>query len=454
MKIQSINPATEDINREFDLFSPKSVLDICKKAKNAFQHWKKVPITKRCEHLHKLAQVLRNKKTEYAKLMTLEMGKPIEQSEKEIEKCAWTADYFAEHAEKWLQDEIIKTEAPQSLVAHEPLGVILSIMPWNFPFWQVIRFAVPALAVGNVSILKHANTVPICAFALEEAFKLADFPENVFTTILTDHNFIKKLFKGCWIQGVSLTGSVAAGKQVGKLAGENIKKFVLELGGSDPFIVLEDADIKLAAQGATQGRVVNSGQSCIAAKRFIVVESVANEFISEFVAQMKKLIVGDPFDRATQVGPMANQLQVETLEQQVKKSVALGAKVNVGGKRMLRQGYFFEPTVLTEVKKNMPVFKEEVFGPVAPVFVVKNTEQAIQLANESNLGLGASLWTKNLEKGNQLARDIEAGLVFVNRIVASDPRLPFGGIKESGIGRELSRYGLLEFANIKTIVIS
>lgn len=454
MEIQSINPATETVNQTFETLTDTETFQICKNARKAFHAWKKIPIAKRCDYLKKLAAVLKSKKNEYGKLITLEMGKPIQQSIAEIEKCAWAADFFAEQAESWLADEIIKTEAKKSFIAYEPLGVILSIMPWNFPFWQLIRFAVPALAAGNVSILRHSNSVPMCAMAIEEAFQLAGFPEHVFKTIITDHPVIKKIIRRNAVDGVSLTGSIAAGKIIGELSGKYIKKFVLELGGSDPFIVLKDADIDTAAAGAVEGRNVNSGQSCVASKRFIVVKEVADEFIQKFIEKMRALKIGDPLDSTVQTGPLANQHQLDLLEDQVKRSVAMGAQIAIGGKKLSSPGYFFEPTVITHVKKNMPVFKEEVFGPVAPVMIVNNEKAAIKLANDSMLGLGSSLWTSDLNNAENVARQIESGLVFINSIVKSDPRLPFGGIKQSGIGRELSRHGMLEFVNIKSIVIS
>jgi len=454
MRIESINPATEEINATFETDSDEKVIQICKNSRFAFSSWKIIPVFERAHYLNQLANILRQNKNKYAKLITIEMGKPIKQSIAEIEKSAMTADYYANHVEQWLADEFIQTEAKKSFVTHEPLGVILSIMPWNFPFWQLIRCAVPALAVGNVSILRHSNNVPMCAKAIEEAFQLAGFPDGVFRTIITEHDIIKKITRRNLIDGVSLTGSVAAGQTIGKLAGQHIKKSVLELGGSDPFIVLSDADLDVATDGAVEGRNVNSGQSCVSSKRFIVVKKIADEFINRFVTKMKKLRVGDPLDENTSTGPMANKHQLELLDTQVKKSVAQGATIMTGGKKIFEKGYFYEPTVITRIKKHMPVFKEEVFGPVAPVFIVNNEKQALKIANDSKLGLGATLWSKDLDKAEKLSREIESGMVFVNGIVKSDPRLPFGGVKESGIGRELSRYGLLEFVNTKSIVIN
>lgn len=327
-------------------------------------------------------------------------------------------------------------------------------MPWNFPFWQALRCAIPALTVGNVCVLRHSNSVPICALAIEEAFKLAGFPDNVFRTIITDHETVSKLIKSKYIDAVSLTGSTEAGSTVAKVAGKSIKKVVLELGGSDPFIVLEDADIAFTCEKARTSRNNSSGQSCIAAKRFIVVKKVAKEFTERYVALTKEVIVGDPMDPSTQLGPMANEQQLLKLEEQVSDAISKGAKLECGGKRLYEKGYFYSPTVLSNIKKNMKVAKEEVFGPVSPIIVVKDEAEAIKVANSTTYGLGASIWTKDLDRGERIARQMQVGIVGVNRIVRSDPRMPFGGVKQSGIGRELSRYGLLEFANIKSVLIS
>jgi acyl-CoA reductase-like NAD-dependent aldehyde dehydrogenase len=453
MKVISTNPATGQVNKEFDTFSKEQIDGVCRASREAFEEWRGLELSDRTEYMKKLAIALRAKREEYARSMTIEMGKPIRQSLAEIEKCAWTADVYADNADRWLADEIVQAEAKKSFVTLQPLGVILNVMPWNFPFWQALRCAIPSLVVGNVSILRHSNSVPISAMAIENAFVAAGFPPNVFRTVITDHDEVKRLIRSKFIDGVSLTGSLEAGMDVGAVAGKNVKKVVLELGGSDPFIVLEDADIQAAAQKAAESRNVNSGQSCIAAKRFIVVKSVADEFTRSLVACMQKQKVGDPMDMITDTGPMANKKQLETLEDQVKRSLDVGATIACGGKRMQTNGYFYEPTVLTNVKPNMPVAKEEVFGPVAPVIVVKNEIEAIKLANNSSFGLGASVWTKDAGRGERVARAIEAGMVYVNSMVVSDPRFPFGGVKASGVGRELSRYGLLEFANIKSVVI-
>lgn len=381
------------------------------------------------------------------------MGKPIKQGVAEVEKCAWTAEVYADNGEKWLEEELVQADGKKHIVTFEPLGVILSVMPWNFPFWQALRFGIPTLTAGNVSILRHSNVVPMCALTIEEAFKEAGFPENVFRTIITDHKLVASLIRSDLINGVTVTGSVGVGSRVGQLAGKYIKKFVLELGGSDPFVVLEDANIQFACKSAAQGRLINSGQSCIAAKRFIVVKEIAEEFTEKFVEFTKALKVGNPLEQDTDVGSLVNEQQRQLLEAQVKDAVDKGATVLTGGKRIEGRGFFYEPTILSNVKKNMKVVKEEVFGPVAPIIVVKNEKEAIRVANDSEFGLGASVWSTNEEGVIRVARALQAGAVFVNGIVKSDPRLPFGGIKKSGIGRELSHYGLKEFVNIKAINI-
>ncbi|MBI4009743.1 MAG: NAD-dependent succinate-semialdehyde dehydrogenase [Candidatus Aenigmarchaeota archaeon] len=452
-KIISINPATEEINKEFELYSKEQVVKICKDSRKAFKEWKNLDIKERGNYLRNLADVLRRKKEEYGRLITIEMGKPIKQGVAEVEKCAWTAEVYADNGEKWLEEELVQADGKKHIVTFEPLGVILSVMPWNFPFWQALRFGIPTLTAGNVSILRHSNVVPMCALTIEEAFKEAGFPENVFRTIITDHKLVASLIRSDLINGVTVTGSVGVGSRVGQLAGKYIKKFVLELGGSDPFVVLEDANIQFACKSAAQGRLINSGQSCIAAKRFIVVKEIAEEFTEKFVEFTKALKVGNPLEQDTDVGSLVNEQQRQLLEAQVKDAVDKGATVLTGGKRIEGRGFFYEPTILSNVKKNMKVVKEEVFGPVAPIIVVKNEKEAIRVANDSEFGLGASVWSTNEEGVIRVARALQAGAVFVNGIVKSDPRLPFGGIKKSGIGRELSHYGLKEFVNIKAINI-
>jgi succinate-semialdehyde dehydrogenase / glutarate-semialdehyde dehydrogenase len=379
------------------------------------------------------------------------MGKPITQSEAEVEKCAWTADLYAEKAVEWMKDELSKTDAVKSYVIHQPLGVVLSIMPWNFPFWQAFRFAIPAILMGNTSVLRHSNVCPGSGLAIEEVFRNASFPDGVFSTIISDHEIASKLIASDLIRGVSLTGSVEAGRRIGEQAGKNLKKCVLELGGSDPFIVLEDANVERAAKVGADARLINSGQSCIAAKRFIVVDAIAKEFIEEFILAFERKKTGDPMQRDTDVGPLVNSEAVVGLDKQVRESVSMGAKVEIGGKPREGPGAFYEPTVLTRVKPEMPVMREEVFGPVAPVYLVPDEKEAIRVANDSEYGLGASLWTNNFGKVSLLVREIDSGAVFVNALVKSDARMPFGGVKNSGIGRELSKYGLIEFSNTKSV---
>lgn len=451
MKIKSINPATEEINKEFEIFSEEEIIKITKESRKAFIEWKKQDLSDRKNYLLKLADVLRKKKNEYGRLATIEMGKPIKQAVAEVEKCAWTAEVYAEKASEWLQEEEVNADGKKHLVTFEPLGIILSIMPWNFPYWQALRFAIPALVVGNVSILRHSSNVPMCALAIEESFKEAGFPKSVFRSIFTDHKMVGKLIESDEINGISLTGSLGAGSRVGELAGKNIKKCVLELGGSDPFIVLEDSDINLACKNAIQGRMINTGQSCIAAKRFIVVEKIAKQFTKKLIEYNMVLKTGDPLDENTDIGPLANEQQLKEIELQVRDAVKKGGKILDGGKRIGNKGYFFQPTIISDVNPKMMVVKDEVFGPVAPIIIVKDSIEAVKVANDTDLGLGASVWGKDENKAMEIARKLDAGSIFINSIVKSDPRMPFGGIKKSGIGRELSHYGLKEFVNVKAI---
>ncbi len=449
MKFHTINPATEEIIDEYELMPQERVLEVAKKSSHAFNEWKKLGVSERSKYFRKLARVLRANKEKYSKIMTAEMGKPIKQSLSEVEKCAWTAEVYADNAEKWLEEENVIADGEKHFVAFEPLGTILAIMPWNFPFWQAFRFGIPTLIAGNTAILKHSNQVPQCALAIEESFNEAGFPDFVFKSIITDHESVGELLKSDLIHGVSLTGSTAAGSRIAEIAGRNLKKVVLELGGSDPFIVLEDSDIELAAKNAVSGRTLNSGQSCIAAKRFIVAKEIAGQFSGKFSEYTEALVVGDPMDMKTDVGPLVNKEGLMQIELQVQDAISKGAKVLCGGKKPDRKGYFYMPTVLSNTKSNMKVVSEEVFGPVAPVIVVENEEEAVKIANNSEYGLGASIWTKNEAKGLQMAKKLEVGDVFINSIVKSDPRMPFGGVKKSGIGRELSKYGLKEFVNAK-----
>ncbi len=450
--IETVNPATGEKLASYELQPIDEVAGVAKRAKQTYySKWGSLSISEREEYLRSLAKAIRSKKSEYAKLMTSEMGKPILQSEAEVEKCAWAAEVYAENAEAWLQDEFAKTDSKLSYVTYQPLGVILSIMPWNFPFWQAFRFAIPALAAGNTSLLRHSSVCTGSALAIQEAFENAGFPEGVFTTIITDHDTAAQLIESEPIAGVSLTGSVEAGQRVAEVAGKSLKKCVLELGGSDPFIVLSDADVEAAAKVGVDARLVNSGQSCIASKRFIVEESVAKEFTEKFVSEVQKKKTGDPMDRSTDVGPLSSRQAVETLDLQVKDAMAKQSRVLIGGRARDGPGAFYEPTVLDRVGMNMKVLSEEVFGPVAPVLSVPSEDEAIRIANDSEFGLGASLWTNDFARAKKLARRIESGMVFVNALVKSDPRMPFGGIKKSGIGRELSKFGLKEFVNVKSV---
>ncbi|MBI2657938.1 NAD-dependent succinate-semialdehyde dehydrogenase [Candidatus Woesearchaeota archaeon] len=451
MKFKTINPATEEVIAEHEIMPKEKVFGVAEDSRNAFSEWKQLDISERAVYFRKLAKVLRDNREEHSGLMALEMGKPVKQGLAEVEKCAWTAEFYASNAEKWLEEEQVIADGKRHFVAFEPLGTILSIMPWNFPFWQAFRFGIPTLIAGNVSILKHSNVVPQCALAIEGVFREAGFPENVFRTIISDHETAADLVKSDIIKGVSLTGSTAAGARIAELAGRSLKKVVLELGGSDPFIVLDDADAEFAAKNAVSGRNLNSGQSCIAAKRFIVMKNIADEFSRIFAEETNSLVVDNPMDMKTDVGPLVNKEGLAAIELQVHDAVIKGAKVLTGGKRLERKGYFYKPTVLSGIKMGMKVVAEEVFGPVAPIIVVHDEEEAIRIANNTEFGLGSSVWTGNESKGLKMAKRLEAGDVFINSIVKSDPRMPFGGIKKSGIGRELSKYGLREFVNIKGI---
>lgn len=448
-----MNPATGEYLDSYPVFRDGEVMQVARRASAAFEKWRKLSVDERSDYLRKLASALRKKKNDYARIMTLEMGKPISQSQAEIDKCAWTAEYYSENAKKWLSEEYVETDAKSSFVEFDPLGVVLSVMPWNYPFWQVLRFAIPTVAAGNTTILRHSTVCPGSALAVEDAFENAGFPDGVFASVITGHDAVAKLIESKEIAGVSLTGSVEAGRRIGELAARNFKKFVLELGGSDPYIVLEDADVREAAKTGANARILNSGQSCIAAKRFIVVESAAEEFVEEFASQIGKKVVGDPRDPKTEVGPLVNTQAVETLDEQVRSSVSEGARVRVGGKPLGGKGAFYPPTVLDNVKLDMKVLREEVFGPVAPVYVAHDEAEAVKVANDSDFGLGSSLWTTDMDRAKRIAREIQSGMVFVNALTKSDPRMPFGGVKRSGIGRELSKYGLREFVNIKSVNI-
>ncbi len=453
MSIQSINPATEEVIETFEPHTNAQVNQALDEAHNAFLSWRETTFAERGAVLHRVATYLREHKAELARLATLEMGKPIVESEAEVEKCAWNCDFYADNAEKFLADERIATNARESYVSFLPLGVVLALMPWNFPYWQVFRFAAPALMAGNTIVLKHASNVSLTALRMERIFQDCGLPEGAFRTVLVPGAETRRIIEDPRIAAVTLTGSDAAGVSVASTSGQVLKKTVLELGGSDAFIVLEDADLDAAAQMAVRARYQNTGQSCIAAKRFIVVEPVADAFEQKFVEAAAKLRVGDPLDRETQVGPMARGDLRDALEKQVQESLKMGARAVLGGKPLARKGYFFEPSIVTNVTPEMPLFREETFGPVAAVIRARDTEDAVELANDSNFGLGGNLWTSNIERARSLARHLESGAVFINGMTASDPRLPFGGIKHSGYGRELSSFGIREFVNIQTIWI-
>lgn len=452
MKLKSINPFTGGVNAEFDQLPDEVCSEAVLKGREAFEKWKKFAVSERVKPLAKLASILRQKRSELSRIATIEMGKPIREALAEIEKCALVCDYYYQNAEKFLQGEVVETEAEKSYVVFEPLGVILGIMPWNFPFWQVARWAVPTLAAGNVCLLKHASNVPITALEIEKVFREAGFPEHVFQTLLIGPQGAERVLDHDLVDGVSLTGSVGAGSKVASLAGKNLKKVVLELGGSDPFIVLQDADLDKAAQAAVRSRMSNAGQSCIAAKRLIVNESISEAFTKKFVGVLNGLKIGDPMDESTDLGPVARKEFLEPLAKQLDDALKKGARVHRGPKPP-DQGYFFQPVVLTGLTEDMLVMRQEVFGPIASVITVSSEEEMIRIANETEFGLGAAVWTRDISKAEKLVKEIASGFVAINGIVKSDPRLPFGGVKKSGIGRELSHFGLTEFVNIKTVVI-
>jgi succinate-semialdehyde dehydrogenase/glutarate-semialdehyde dehydrogenase len=450
--ITSINPYTEEVIKEFPLMGRKELNSQAQRSRQAFADWRDFHITERAKCTKSLAAVLRAKKNVYAGLMTKEMGKPIKESLAEIEKCAWLCDYYADNAEQFLKPEEIQTEAKKSYVTFQPLGIVLAIMPWNFPFWQAFRFGVPAVCAGNVVLLKHASNVPMTALAIEDAFREAAFPESVFKTVLISVPETLRLIDDDLVDAVSLTGSNRAGGEVGTHAGRKIKKLVLELGGSDPYIVLEDADIEKAGRMAANARMINAGQSCIAAKRFIVMEMVATEFTKHFMARLREMKIGDPMMESTDIGPLARKDIVDGLREQLRDAKAKGGKVQHVD-HSFKKGFFFAPCVITQVKATMKIMSDEVFGPIAPIITVKDEDEAVAVANDTEYGLGASIWSKDLLRAERLAARIEAGTVAINDMVKSDPRLPFGGIKKSGLGRELSHFGIKEFVNVKTIVI-
>jgi succinate-semialdehyde dehydrogenase / glutarate-semialdehyde dehydrogenase len=455
MSLQTINPATGETAAIYEAMTPEEVRGIIDKAHQAYLDWRLTSFRSRAALIRQAAQVLRSNAAEYARLMAEEMGKPVRDGVAEVQKCAVGCDYYAENAERILAPDITKTQARKSFVTFQPLGVVLAVMPWNFPFWQVFRFAAPGLMAGNAAVLKHASNVPGCALALEQVFRKAGFPENLFRTLMIGSRSVDAVIEHPLIRAATLTGSGPAGRAVASKAGAMLKKTVLELGGSDPYLVLEDADLDLAATIGTKGRLVNSGQSCIAAKRFIVVEKVRRQFEELFVNRMSAARTGDPLSEDTEIGPLARHDLRDTVHRQVEGSIAKGARCLLGGTIPNSRGAYYPPTVLTDVTKGMPAFDEEVFGPVAAVVPVKDEEQAIATANDTVFGLGGGVFTRDLARGEHIAAElIDSGMVFVDEHVSSDPRLPFGGIKESGYGRELSHYGIKEFVNIKTVCVA
>lgn len=451
--ITTINPATEKEIKTYNRDSKEEALYKIEKANEAYLNWKKTSYQERSKLMHKLADIFDKKKDEYANLATEEMGKIISQSKKEIEKCALVCRYYGDNIEELLADKIIETEAQKSYVTYQPLGVTLAVMPWNFPFYQVIRFAAPALMTGNVAVLKHASNVQGCAYALEDAFKEAGFPNGTFTNLNVTSKLIKPIIEDKNIVAVTLTGSEPAGRSVAKIAGENLKKTVLELGGSDAYIILDDADLEKASDLATYGRLQNNGQTCIAAKRFIVLESIYDDFLKLFTKKMQDAKLGNPTDEDVYFGPMARIDLRDEIHEQVEKTIKQGGKLVLGGKIPDRIGAFYPATILSDLKPGMTAFDEELFGPVASVIKAKDENEAIELANNSTFGLGSGVLTGNSKRGEKIALQLEAGNSFVNKLVASDPRMPFGGIKNSGYGRELSSYGIKEFVNTKSIWI-
>src|SRR5918998_3715680 len=449
--IKTINPSTEEIIQEYEVMTKEQINDKVKKARNTFQDWKK-DARKRTDLLHDFANELRKNKENLARTATKEMGKAIKESRSEVEKCAWAIEYYADHGQIFSTGEIVNTDARKSIITFQPLGVIGSIMPWNFPYWQGLRFAAPSLMVGNTIILKPASATMQCGIEIEKTFDKAGVSQGVFQTLVGDSKSAETLIDSNGINAITFTGSVPVGAKVAERATSKLKKTVLELGGSDPFIVCSDADIDKASSGAVKGRFVNCGQSCIASKRFIVVKDIAKEFTEQFVQKTEKLKVGDPLADDTDLGPLVNSKSLENMEGIVNRSVKEGADLITGGERVKdRKGYFYRPTILTNVTPAMEIAQEEVFGPVTPIILADDEKQAVEIANDSKFGLGASIWTQNLEKAEDLSTKIESGMVTVNNVVISDPRVPFGGIKNSGIGRELSRYGMLEFVNIKSV---
>jgi succinate-semialdehyde dehydrogenase / glutarate-semialdehyde dehydrogenase len=458
MPIASINPATGETLKMFASLSDQELEQKLQRASETFRSYRRTSLAERAQMILRAAEILEHEKQEFARVMTLEMGKPIKAAVSEAEKCALVCRYYAENAEKHLGDEIVETNATKSFVRFQPLGAVLAVMPWNFPFWQVFRFAAPALMAGNVGLLKHASNVPQCALAIEDILARAGFPEGAFQTLLIGSEMVERVIEDARVSAVTLTGSEPAGRSVASIAGKQIKKTVLELGGSDPFIIMPSADLEAAVATAVKARTLNNGQSCIAAKRFIVHAQVYEDFETRFVEVMKALRVGDPLDEVTDIGPLATEQILKDLEDQVQVSVAAGAKILTGGHKFkadgnLVRGNFYEPTVLVDIPKGAPAYADEIFGPVASLFRVSSIDEAIELANATPFGLGAAAWTNDDAECDRFVDALEAGCVFINGMVASDPRLPFGGVKHSGYGRELGEFGIREFVNVKTVWI-
>jgi acyl-CoA reductase-like NAD-dependent aldehyde dehydrogenase len=448
-KIRTINPANEQVLAEYDNMANEEIKSIIYKSKNAFEEWKK-DIGKRSIFMHNLSAQLRKDKEKLATIATQEMGKPIKESRLEIDKCAWAVEFYAYNGELYLSGEALNSDAIKTMISYQPLGIIGSIMPWNFPYWQALRFAAPSMMAGNTVVLKPSSATMQCGIEIEKMMEKIDSYDSVFRTLIGDSKVAETLIDSD-IDGVTFTGSVEIGAKVAQRATSQLKKCVLELGGSDPFIVLEDADIEKATTGAVRGRFLNCGQSCIASKRFIISKKIANEFIEKFIQKTENLKIGDPMSDDTDIGPLSNAKGVENIEDMVKDAVDKGAEILTGGERIKNKGSYYKPTILSNINQKMKIANEETFGPVAPITIFENEIDAIKIANDSEFGLGASIWTRNLHKAEKFSKSVESGIVTVNNMVSSDPRVPFGGIKNSGFGRELSRYGMLEFVNIKSI---
>jgi succinate-semialdehyde dehydrogenase/glutarate-semialdehyde dehydrogenase len=454
MAIVSVNPATGETSKVIEPHPPAEIEGALARAVDAFHKHRATPLAERAEKLRKTAEILEQTRHSLASIITTEMGKLLRDAVSEIEKCERCCRYYAENGERYLREQIVPSDARRSAIRYQPLGIVLAIMPWNFPFWQVFRFAAPAVMAGNVALLKHASNVPQCALAIARIFRDAGFDEGVFQTLLIENDAVEQIIKDARVKAVTLTGSDRAGSAVAANAGRELKKCVLELGGSDPFIVTANANLDGAISNGVKARMVNSGQSCIAAKRFLIFDEIYEQFLPRFVAEMQKLKPGDPLDESTQLAPLASAQILRGVEEQVRKSVEAGATILCGGKRADRSGFYYEPTVLAGIPKSAPAYREEVFGPVALIFRVRDREEAVALANDSQFGLGASVWSENTDEQEFFARELDSGMVFINAMVASDPRLPFGGVKRSGYGRELGVEGIREFTNVKTVFVA